>query len=330
MNKLTTGAYSKHSLIDIIDRFNAGNTTNQVNVSDFDGTIFRGTTGHILQGMSIAYLSLYTLPELIFDPKQFLKFIKNNLLLGKEIAKAGRIEDKIKRTTHEGQVMSNYCNNVLKDIPIKTIHKRAKTIMRHIYWNSSDMFAYFAEISKKSILITKTIEPVVKAYSNHIKRKYNVDIDYFANLLLTENEKIKGIDMTHPVLTCYDKANYLQHYLSKLDDVKYLIITGDTNEDISMFEIGDSLFGKENCLKIANHPKDKRIIEKADLVIYNATSLKKILSKARTEKLNQIQYAKQIIVPKITNSNIVPISSLKSIEPIAINNEYNLKIIPKI
>jgi phosphoserine phosphatase len=308
MKKISSGIYSSKTPDELSDILGRSDKKNRAVISDFDGTLFRGTTGHILHGMSISYLSLYLLPHLLNKPQKAASFIAHNTDIISLLWEGRNKTDQDHKTNLESEVVQTYCNKVLGGIPEQSIECAAKVLQFHVYRKSLDLFSELSSPEGTSAIVTKTIREVIEPVRRSLNLKYDIRPDIIANTLSRENGSITGLDYQNPILTVYDKAAYLGALLDQKSNITHAVVLGDTSEDIGMFDAVRERYGNQNTLTVALHPKDKLIRESADCMVTNIPAfysyLKDMVSEQPTSTPAQETPVDEAILP-LVNYNFV-------------------------
>jgi phosphoserine phosphatase len=228
-------------------------------ISDLDGTVHRG----LYLGLKGAGYVDLAFSLLLKNPKRSFNFLKSGIRIFLEHCYG----------TPDPELIKKFANDLLKGVSVKDLRDACTWLPRLAYPGSKDCLAELAKRSKKTMLISRSIDPILEAYSNDIKKEFEVDIHYVGNKLLDNGEFVLGLDSAGKILTAKDKARYAR---KELFDHETALIFGDQEEDLGMFAAGEDMLDKD-CLKIAANPKSEKIKERADVIMYSWKELLELI-----------------------------------------------------
>jgi len=275
--EIAPGAFSdNYSVNDIAEILLNASNRKRASIFDLDGTIHRGLLPKAFYEASNADLALYLLPEIIcHSPSKIIDYASTGTSIVSKIIfhsfkkKSGAESD----SGIEEIIIKEFSEKILFGMEYQEILDAAEKVPRHAYKYSFECIREIGKTSDSNTIISKTFQPILDSYAGEFM-KYGIEMQTYGNRLIISEGRITGIDDSQKILLPEDKARLCRDSISEFDSC---LIFANSEEDIGMFEEGDSHLGKYNCLKIAMNASSRRVIEKADVYFSSWKPIKEIL-----------------------------------------------------
>jgi phosphoserine phosphatase len=275
-NEIAPEAFSeKYSLSELAVILSNNEGRKRAAIFDLDGTIHRGFLPKAFYEASNADLALYLLPEIIaHSPFKIIDYASAGIsivskIISHSLKKSGAESD----SEIEEIIIREFSEKILSGIKYEAVLHAAEKVPRHAYQYSFECIKKIGKNSGSSAIISKTFQPILDSYAREFM-KYGLEMKTYGNRLLVSEGRITGIDNSQKILEPEDKARFCRKAISGLDSC---VIFANSEEDIGMFEEGDALLGKYNCLKISMNASSRRVIEKSDVYFRGWKPIKNIL-----------------------------------------------------
>lgn len=270
MEEIIKGILSKYKKPYLENILLNQDNASQVIISDLDGTIHKGLWNKRLKGITNADLGVLTTFYLLSKPKLLPKYITNNI-------EFFFYEKKNRPLNSEGvskfdeELMKSYFNNKIKGIPKEALEKAAVLLPKLAYRKSKESIIELGKNSKKTTIISKTVDIILESYANWFKSNH-LNLNYQGNELVFNEGLLKHINPS--ITTAIDKKERCE---KEINGYERCIVFGDTCQDLGMFEAADDL--RMPSIKVAVHSRSEELSKKADIVLYSWKNFYKLLKK---------------------------------------------------
>jgi len=242
---------------------------------DLDGTIHRGILPRSFYESTNADLAFSLTPVVAkHSLRAFFEYALTGISLTSKIVgyHLGITEGNAEQLVKE--MISEFSEKILTGLSYYEFLQTARFITRFAYPNSLECVTKLSAHYDKTMVISTSFQPVLKAYSEKLEKMAdkNLRIETYGTKLLVRSDEILGLYAG--ILDSEEKARFLAQNVSGLERC---VIFGNSENDIQMFNAGSKILGI-NCVRISINRSPKNLVQLSDVYIKNWDALKKFLS----------------------------------------------------
>jgi hypothetical protein len=231
---------------------------NTVLITDFDGTLYRGSCPFLFRGIANADMGLTLFFLNILNPKKlpWLFFNLFRLFFYEKFMRFRYKTGSLTLSELDEKLIRFFAKNILAVCSPDDLDNAASALSSLCY---GDAWIFFKEIKNKSSLaaVSKSFEFLLEKVKD-TAAEHSLEMEIHG--VKFENRSIKE----DSVLTKENKFNKVKELLNGSPHFQKALILGDTEDDIAMKNAAIEVLDKSNVFFAAVNPKDRKVIAESN------------------------------------------------------------------